>query len=249
MITVQKSSLSLQQQILEPTIDIEQARLTKLLHQSHSGSRILLVRHGETDWNRQKRFQGWRDVPLNQTGRQQARFAAELLKPVQIDRAFSSPMSRARETAKIILNYHPRVSLELRHDLKEISHGSWDGLLESQVKLMYPEQLRRWKEAPATAQLPEGENLQQVWERAIPVWQSIVKSTFEASAIPKTVLVVAHSTVNKVILCHVSGKGLEHFWNFKQDNCAINIIDYPEGYDAPAEVQAMNISTHIADIK
>lgn len=124
-------------------------------------------------------------------------------------------MSRAREKAEIILRYyHPHVSLELQNKLKEISHGSWDGKLESEVKLMYPEQFRQWQEAPATGQLPEGESLQQVWERAIPAWQSIVASTFEASASPKTLLIIAHSTVNKVILYHVSGKRLEHFWNF-----------------------------------
>lgn len=75
------------------------------------GLRLLLVRHGETEWNRMSRFQGVKDIPLNDNGRQQAEKAAEFLKDVQIDFAVTSPLSRPKETAEIILKHHPDVNL------------------------------------------------------------------------------------------------------------------------------------------
>ena len=77
------------------------------LRPNHQGQRLLLVRHGETEWNRQTRFQGQIDVPLNDNGRKQSQKAAELLKDVPIDFAVSSPMLRPKETAEIILKQHP----------------------------------------------------------------------------------------------------------------------------------------------
>jgi probable phosphoglycerate mutase len=135
---------------------------------------LLLVRHGETEWNRQKRFQGNIDVPLNDTGRQQAQRAAEFLQPIPIDFVVSSPMLRPKETAEIILKYHPEVQLELQDELREISHGLWEGKLEAEIEQAFPGELQQWQEAPETVQMPEGENLQQVWERSIAAWRSLV---------------------------------------------------------------------------
>jgi phosphoserine phosphatase len=211
----------------------------------HTGPRLLLVRHGETEWNRQKRFQGQIDVPLNDMGRTQSKQAAEFLKSVKIDLAVSSPMLRPKETAEIILQYHPQIQLELRDDLREISHGLWEGKLEAEIEQGYPGELARWHHTPAEVQMPEGENLQQVWQRAIAVWQEIVAA---AATHPEftTVLVVAHDAINKAILCHVVGLGPENFWNFRQGNGAVSVIDYPQGADSAPTLQAMNITTHLA---
>ncbi|MEB3338979.1 MAG: histidine phosphatase family protein, partial [Leptolyngbyaceae bacterium] len=217
------------------------------LRSKHQGPRLLLVRHGETDWNRQKRFQGWIDVPLNDTGRQQAQQAAEFLKTIQIDRAVSSPMLRPKETAEIILQHHPSLELELQPDLREISHGLWEGKLEEEIKVDFAEQLHQWQVAPETVQMPEGENLNQVWERAIAGWRSIVESaTTPPGEQPITILVVAHDAINKAILCHVLGLGPENFWNFRQGNGAVSVIDYTRGPENSPLLQAMNITTHLA---
>jgi phosphoserine phosphatase len=211
----------------------------------HTGPRLLLVRHGETEWNRQTRFQGQIDVPLNENGRAQSQQAAEFLKSVQIDLAVSSPMLRPKETAEIILQHHPQVPLALRDDLREISHGLWEGKLEAEIEQDYPGELMRWHKTPAEVQMPEGENLQQVWDRAIAAWQAIVA---DAATRPEftTVLVVAHDAINKAILCHVVGLGAENFWNFRQGNGAVSVIDYPQGADSAPVLQAMNITTHLA---
>ncbi|MEH1838362.1 MAG: histidine phosphatase family protein [Nostoc sp.] len=212
------------------------------LRPDHEGIRLLLVRHGETDWNRQTRFQGQIDVPLNDNGRQQSQKAAEFLQKVAIDNACSSPMLRPKETAEIILKQHPNVKLDLQDGLREISHGLWEGKLETEIEQEFPGELQRWRLVPAQVQMPEGENLQEVWERSVTAWQSILQTASTNQF--KTVLVVAHDATNKTLLCHVLGLSLENFWNFRQGNGAVSVIDYPCGIDSLPVLQAMNITAH-----
>ncbi|AFY78134.1 fructose-2,6-bisphosphatase [Pleurocapsa sp. PCC 7327] len=210
----------------------------------HKGPRFLLIRHGETQWNRESRFQGIRDIPLNDRGREQAQRAAEFLKDVAIDFALSSPMLRPKETAEIILQNHPNVSLDLQERLTEICHGLWEGKLETEIESEFPGLLRQWKEAPETVQMPEGENLQQVWDRAIANWNDLVKY-YANSPEPRTGIVVAHDAINKVILCYLLGLQPANFWNIKQGNGGVSVIDYPDGAEGMPVLQAINITTHL----
>jgi phosphoserine phosphatase len=212
------------------------------LRPDHQGVRLLLVRHGETDWNRQTRFQGQIDVPLNDNGRQQSQKASEFLREIAIDFAVSSTMLRPKETAEIILKQHPNVKLELQDGLREISHGLWEGKLETEIEQEFPGELQRWRLIPTQVQMPEGENLQQVWERSVAAWQSILQTASTNQF--KTVLVVAHDATNKTLLCHILGLPLENFWNFRQGNGAVSVIDYPSGIDGLPVLQAMNITSH-----
>jgi probable phosphoglycerate mutase len=210
----------------------------------HRGVRLLLVRHGETEWNRLSRFQGVKDIPLNETGRQQGQKAAAFLKDVKLDFAVTSPLLRPKETAEIILQYHPQVALELKTDLAEISHGLWEGKLDTEIEAEFPGLLNQWKQKPETVQMPEGENLQQVWERAVKSWQEIV-SSHSNNPQPKTGIVVAHDAINKVIICHLLGLNPANFWNIKQGNGAVTVIDYPQGLQGLPVLQAINITTHL----
>ena len=214
--------------------------------EGNRGLRLLLVRHGETEWNRVARFQGGIDVPLNENGRKQAQQAAEFLKDVPIDFAVSSPMLRPKETAELILKNHPNVRLELQEKLKEINHGLWEGKLESEIKQEYADLLHQWQTAPETVQMPEGENLQQVWDRAIACWEAIIEAAGVSDTELKTGLVVAHDAINKVILCHVLGLSPASIWSIKQGNGAVTVIDYPHGLKKPPILQAMNITTHLS---
>lgn len=213
------------------------------------GARFLLVRHGETNWNRDKRFQGQIDVPLNDQGRVQAGQAAEFLRDVAIDRALSSPMLRPKETAEIILQHHPQVTLELDDRLCEISHGLWEGKLEAEIEAEFPGELKQWQIAPETVQMPEGENLQQVWDRVVLAWKDLVASTPESQGDrPTTVLVVAHDAVNKAILGYLIDRGPETFWTFKQGNGAVTVIDYPLGNQGKPLIHALNITSHLGGV-
>jgi probable phosphoglycerate mutase len=238
------------------SVQLESVNLTAHLGQplpqprsNQKGPRFLLVRHGETDWNRQQRFQGQIDVPLNEQGRSQSQQTALFLEQVPIDRAVSSPMLRPKETAEIILQKHPHVPLEFDDNLREISHGLWEGKLETEIEQAFPGELDQWKQAPETVQMPEGENLQQVWERAITAWTAILDSTPPNLADrPTTTLVVAHDAVNKAILCHLVGQGPEHFWTFKQGNGSVTVIDYVQGVGRRPLIHALNITSHFGSV-
>lgn len=213
------------------------------LRPDHRGVRLLLVRHGETEWNRQTKFQGQIDIPLNDNGRSQSCLAGEFLKEVELDFAVSSPMLRPKETAEIILHAHPQIELQLFDGLREIGHGLWEGKLETEIEQTYPGDLEQWRTVPQEVQMPEGENLQQVRDRSIEAWQQIVSFALQKQL--QTGLVVAHDATNKVLLCHVLGLDNQYFWNFRQGNGAVSVIDYPQGLDGLPVLQAMNITTHL----
>ena len=210
---------------------------------NHNGPRLLLVRHGETEWNRQKRFQGQIDVPLNNNGHAQARRASEFLTKVKIDKAFSSPMLRPKDTAIEILSKHANIKLELLDELKEISHGLWEGKFEHEIEAEFEGQLALWQSQPETVQMPEGENLQQVWDRVAIIWQKIV----EAVPAGETAIVVAHDAVNKAILCLLFDLTPAQFWIFKQGNGGVSVIDYPQGAQGRPILQSGNITTHLSE--
>ena len=94
---------------------------------------ILLARHGETDWNREGRWQGWADQPLNDTGREQARGLAEQLRSTPFDAVYTSDLRRASETAEIVAAPHG-VPVVADPELREIDIGSWSGLTKSQIQ-------------------------------------------------------------------------------------------------------------------
>src|SRR5881275_129291 len=102
---------------------------------------LLLARHGETDWNREGRWQGWADPPLNETGRDQARQLAELLRSTPFDAVYSSDLQRAHETALIVAEPHT-VPVLVDRGLREIDIGSWSGLTRSQIDERFPDGVR-----------------------------------------------------------------------------------------------------------
>lgn len=211
----------------------------------HQGPRLLLVRHGETEWNRESRFQGIKDIPLNENGKAQGRKAAEFLKDVEINFAVTSSMLRPKETAELILENHPGVNLDSDPQLQEICHGLWEGKLEAEIEADFPGLLTEWKESPETVQMPEGENLQQVWDRAIAAWHKIVVAHNNPDS-PQTGIVVAHDAINKVIICYLLGLKPDNFWNIKQGNGAVSVIDYPQGAEGKPVLQAINLTTHLS---
>jgi broad specificity phosphatase PhoE len=209
-----------------------------------TGPRLLLVRHGETDWNREGRFQGQIDIPLNSHGITQAEAASRFLAEVPLSRAYTSPMARPRQTAERILAKHPGVPLTCLSGLVEIGHGRWEGQLEREIAATWPELLASWKRAPHTVQMPEGENLQQVWERSLAAWNSIARSLDRQ----ETALVVAHDAVNKTILCALLGLGPEAIWSVKQGNGGVTVIDYPAGSEATPVVSGLNFTGHLGGV-
>ena len=220
------------------------AHLGSPLPAKGKGTRLLLVRHGETDWNRQGRFQGQIDIPLNANGWAQAEAAGSFLAPVPIQRAYTSSMARPRQTAEAILASHPGVPLTSTTGLVEIGHGLWEGRLEREIDQGWPQLLADWKRAPETVQMPEGETIHQVWDRSCATWHTIASSLSGE----ETALVVAHDAVNKTILCALLGLTPADIWTIKQGNGGVTVIDYPQGSGGSAVVAAMNLTAHLGGV-
>ncbi len=181
---------------------------------------IILVRHGQTDYNVEGRLQGHLDSPLNETGLAQADKLAEYLKDVPIDVCFSSPLSRANTTAKKVAALHDLpVSVDDR--LIEIDHGDWTNHLKSALKKDYPEEYNKYTQTPRPYTGPNAESLSDMGKRGAEALQEI------ACKNPgKTVLVAAHSDFNKATVCEILGLEYEHFNELQQDNTSISILRY-----------------------
>ena len=230
-----------------PQVQIECLNSTTHLQplpEKGKNARLILVRHGETDWNKAGRFQGQIDIPLNENGRRQAAAARDFLKDIPIDRAWSSTLSRPTETAQIILEAHPDVPLTQIDGLVEIGHGVWEGKLESEIREDWSELLDTWKRAPETVQMPEGETIQDVWARSVRSWGEISGELKP----DETVLVVAHDAVNKTILCDLLGLTPADIWAVKQGNGGVTVVDIAADPGQPAVVTCLNLTSHFGSV-
>ncbi|MBI4744183.1 MAG: histidine phosphatase family protein [Actinobacteria bacterium] len=185
-------------------------------------TRIILVRHGETDWNKEQKFQGRIDVELNEAGKIQADILAERLKGLKIDYIYSSPLSRALVTAKKIAEHH-NLEVEIVEDFTEIEHGEWEGLHLLEVKERYGDLYNKWLTSPHDLKMPKGESLRDVRKRSVRALNKII-----AAHPDDTVLIAAHDAINKVLICYALDMDNCHFWQIKQGNSAINILEYDE---------------------
>jgi broad specificity phosphatase PhoE len=185
-----------------------------------SGTRILLTRHGETEWNRIRRFQGRSDVPLNQRGKDQGHALALALKDEPIKAIYSSPLARAMETARLIRVFHPSAPLVEEEGLVEMDLGEFDGMEASDWASRYPGIRETWRSSPASLKMPGGEGLQEVQVRAMSAMERITRFYPSGSSL----LFCSHNFVNRTILCSVMGISLDKFRDLQQDPAALNIL-------------------------
>ena len=186
--------------------------------------RILLARHGETPWNAEGRYQGQEDIALSDVGERQASLLGQRLADVRIDRAVASPLSRADRTARLALGAARASMLTNDAGLAEIAHGTWEGLLAGEIRERDPERLAAWHDAPDSVQMPGGESLQQVFDRAWPAFARAV----DGLGPDDTALIVAHDAVNRVILCHILGIPFSRLWTFRQAPTTLNLLEGPD---------------------
>jgi phosphoserine phosphatase len=125
---------------------------------------ILLARHGETDWNREGRFQGHADPPLNRTGRAQAVDLSAALMAEQLAAVYSSPLRRALETAEVLAASHGLEPVPV-DDLREVDVGSWSGLTRAEVEERFPAQFARWLDYGQGWE--DGETYEEMGRRAV----------------------------------------------------------------------------------
>ncbi len=186
-------------------------------------TKMILIRHGETDWNKEQIFRGRIDVALNEVGLAQAGAVKESLKDVKIDRIYSSPLSRAFETASV-LEENRGLEVEIEKGFIDIDFGKWQGLSHEKVKEEYNNLYEIWLTEPHNVVFPGGESLEDVRKRSMKALEKVIENHPE-----ETLAIVSHRVINKVLLCAILGIELSHFWYIKQDTCAINKFEYKDG--------------------
>ena len=119
---------------------------------------LFLVRHGRTDWNKEGVFRGHKDVPLDEVGRKEALLVGERLKGEGIKGVYSSPLSRAKETAEAIAQFH-NAEVEVVEELIDLHFGEWEGMSLKEVQEQYPDFYQLWQKVPHRVMFPGGEGL------------------------------------------------------------------------------------------
>lgn len=178
-------------------------------------TRILLARHGETDWNRLGRWQGHADQPLNETGRRQAAELAERLVGDGIIAVYSSDLARARETADAVAR---RLGLDVVEDegLREIDVGSWSGLTRAEVEQRFPEGYARWLRGEIGH---DGETREELTARVVSAVERIA-----AEHPSDKILVVTHGGAIRAIRRHAAGDPGESI-----ENCGTSPLELVDG--------------------
>ncbi len=186
---------------------------------------IVLVRHGQTEWNpqEQERFRGRVDLPLDETGTHQAQALAKKLDEFGIQTIYTSPLQRALETAQIIA-CRLKLKPQILPGIIDIDYGDWQGHSHRKIAELCPELYEAWLTAPHLVRLPQGESLEEVRARAFPALEETILRHKGG-----TILLVAHQVVNKVLLCAILGLDNSRFWRIRQDTCCINVFKYEDG--------------------
>ncbi len=179
-------------------------------------TKIILVRHGQTPWNKDKIFRGSKDIPLNDQGREEARLAGEWLKGETMQAAYTSPLSRSRDTALAIAGHHG-VTVQDLPGLSDLCYGDWEGVPLTEVKIKFADLYRQWETAPQTVRFPGGETLEELRQRSMSAVEEVVRRHPD-----QVVLLSAHRAVNKVLIAALIGLDNSHFWRIGQDTTAVN---------------------------
>lgn len=181
-------------------------------------TRLILIRHGETDWSCQKRYCGLGDIPLNKKGRKQAEEVSRKLKKEKINKVYSSDMKRTVQFARIVFK---EMHIEKLPELREINFGIFEGLSYKDVLNRYPAVYKKWIENPLEFTIPEGEGLNDMAERTRRALAKILSHNRN-----KTAVTFTHAGPIKVMLCDILKRDISEAWQIEQDLGAVNIIEF-----------------------
>ena len=185
-------------------------------------TRFILVRHGQTGWNKDERFRGRADIELDETGLQQAQLTAERMMEWEISAVYSSPLKRAVSTAQAIADRFG-LSVVTLDGLNDMNFGQWEGMLVSEVREKHAKLFNEWRLHPESFAVPGGESLEDVRKRVV---KTVGELALEHEG--QTIALVTHRVVCKVLLCHLLGLDNSHFWKIAQDTTAVNAFEMYE---------------------
>jgi broad specificity phosphatase PhoE len=200
---------------------------------SHQRGVVFLMRHGETEWNREGRVMGRHPVALSAEGRTPAEAAAEFARDLKLDFIVRSPLVRALESAGIIANLSGRDAIQMVEDnrLAEVEYGRWEGKTFSE--LMQDDVYRHYREHPMTTATPGGETIGLAQARGI----AAVEETMAARP-GQRILFVSHGDIIRTVLCHFMRLDLAHFRRLRIDNATFSAFEIADNF---AEVKFINL--------
>lgn len=182
--------------------------------------RLILIRHGKTCDNLKRRYSGIKDIGLTRAGRQEAKKIKEKIKGLKVDRVFCSDLKRSWQTAEIIFSNRTCKIIKNPH-LREINFGKWEGLTYIQIVRRYPSTCKRWLKDPFSVNIPKGQKLSHFVRKIKNELKKIVDRNTD-----KTVALITHSGVIRVILNTIRGIKKKDFWQLKINPCSVYIIEY-----------------------
>lgn len=195
---------------------------------------LILIRHGETLWNKEGRIQGTSDIELSDAGIEQARLLALSLKDHAISAIHASPLKRAYRTAEIINSFHHK-EIETHPGLIEMDQGDFEGLSFKELMATKKDFLKLWISDPASVRMPNGESLADLQARA---WVQLTKIIARS----ENALVVAHNFTIATLLCRLRNISLSQFRSTCVDNASKTLIQFTDGQ---AVIEALNDRSHL----
>jgi broad specificity phosphatase PhoE len=201
-----------------------------------SDLRLLAIRHGATEWSRERRYTGSKDIPLSAEGRRQCAAVAGALGGVSIAALYASPLARTRESAETIASARG-IPVTLGPDFREMSFGDWEGLTREDVARRFPADYEVWRTAPDRFARPGSEPLGAVAER---VTRGL--AALRAAHRGETIVLVSHAVVTRLIVLAALGLGPERLWSVDASPAGISEIEYRDDW---ATVHRVNTLAHL----
>lgn len=186
-------------------------------------SKLIIIRHGKTSWNHERRYQGQTDIKLNDEGIKQAYKLKQRLENEKITAIYSSDLIRAQETAAIIAKPH-NLKVQINKEFREMHFGDWEGLTFNEVEKKYPTQAQAWLLKPHELKIENGESFILVRDRALKELKNVFQLYPQGN-----IILVGHGGVNAALICGLLGKPLADIWNYMQKNTAITTLERKEG--------------------
>ena len=202
--------------------------------------RYLLIRHGESMWNGERRIQGNQDPPLSPRGRRQAEILARQLR-LDLRRAaaiYASPLRRAAETAEAV-RAATGLPVVPDPDLREMCLGKWEGMTVSEIQAAFPGTYEEWLADPLAHPALGGERLEVFGRRVTAAFERI-----RAAQPGRDAILVSHGGPIKAVLCYVLGLEIRSLFRIKQDNTAVSLVEVD---DATRRVVLVNDTCHLAE--
>lgn len=204
--------------------------------------RIYFVRHAQTEWNYQRRWQGIRDIELNAFGREQVAAVRDLFTGVSLSHIYVSDLSRARETAQAIVD-STGAPIEVLSSLRERSFGDWEGHTNEELNEQYPDEMAAYRADRDTYRPPNGQSWNEFSAKAVATVEAIANKHLD-----DTIAIVSHGGLIRSFINHVLGITRGRFMRFRVDNASVSIVE-STNHDVAGTVEwhlvALNITHYL----